>query len=369
MSEVGDLLELLHGARHRYRTVRLAMRTWGHVERSRRAFEQGRERACAWTAYGMISVSAGGLGRDADRPETQEHVVRLWLEQGGRVREEADRDGDTRIVVQDGATWWMYSERLGAMTNSGDPNHHAGAGDQARWLLDPSELIPRLDLEPVGRRSVAGRAGIVVQAVSREGDEHLTQLGLRLMGADGLELVVDVERGVVLRLAALIDGDEYLVEELQEISFDEDFPATTFAIELPAGETFRSVVADMPERLALDEAARLAGFVLWVPGRLAADWDLVFATHMPGSERPRSSETVHLTYAHAQAGRGISQSARRCSPTRGSTTPSCRRSSGTAQSCGSSSLKRTITRCPATSWSKETGRMSISARRSCPWRS
>ena len=54
MSELGDLLELMHGARNRYRTLRLTMREWQHSGRHLRVFEEQarrRPRGGGWMSW------------------------------------------------------------------------------------------------------------------------------------------------------------------------------------------------------------------------------------------------------------------------------------------------------------------------------
>jgi hypothetical protein len=52
-------------------------------------------------------------------------------------------------------------------------------------------------------------------------------------GADDHLLSVDVEIGIILRLASHLGGEEYDVLEIAEIAFDEGFAEGTFRLELP----------------------------------------------------------------------------------------------------------------------------------------
>src|SRR6266508_4273158 len=98
MSRFGDLLELLHGARQRWQTVRLVVRRWHELERGHRAMERGADRARARGA-GVSILRAGSPRRseeDAEGPKTSESISRLWLDPGrDRVRiERSDPHGD-----------------------------------------------------------------------------------------------------------------------------------------------------------------------------------------------------------------------------------------------------------------------------------
>ena len=53
-------------------------------------------------------------------------------------------------------------------------------------------------------------------------------------------LLVDMEVGVILRVAARLEGREFYVADVTEIAFDEEFPEGTFRLELP-GVEFRRV--------------------------------------------------------------------------------------------------------------------------------
>ncbi len=52
-------------------------------------------------------------------------------------------------------------------------------------------------------------------------------------------LLVDMELGTILRVAARLEGREFYVAEVTEIAFDEEFPENTFRLELP-GVEFRA---------------------------------------------------------------------------------------------------------------------------------
>ena len=47
---------------------------------------------------------------------------------------------------------------------------------------------------------------------------------------------MDAEIGVILRVAARLEGREFYIAEVTEIAFDEEFPEDTFRLELPGVE-------------------------------------------------------------------------------------------------------------------------------------
>ena len=66
-------------------------------------------------------------------------------------------------------------------------------------------------------------------------NQTLNGLGI---GADEYVLAVDAQQGVLLRSEARLHAHPFKVIEMTEVAFDVDIPADTFALVLPAGETF-----------------------------------------------------------------------------------------------------------------------------------
>ena len=67
------------------------------------------------------------------------------------------------------------------------------------------------------------------------GDLNIHQAAARgfARGADEYEAVVDAERGVLLRCASRLGGEDFDALEVEEIHFDEQFPEDTFASREP----------------------------------------------------------------------------------------------------------------------------------------
>lgn len=68
-------------------------------------------------------------------------------------------------------------------------------------------------------------------------------------GADEYELPVDVERGVVLRVASRLRGEEIDSLEAEEIYFDEPFPEDVFTSPRPLPWRGSSTPPDNPSRI------------------------------------------------------------------------------------------------------------------------
>jgi outer membrane lipoprotein-sorting protein len=156
------------------------------------------------------------------------------MRQPSRWRAEVDlpSEGVTRLQVTDGPRWWLYDPRRGVETNAAaarpesSPRPIEAATADA---FDPAPVIPTLWLEPRGPTRQAGRSTIRVRGVPREGAGD----PVRWPGADEYELLVDADRGVLLRFAASLEGEEFAAIELERVVFDEELPDTLFAFALP----------------------------------------------------------------------------------------------------------------------------------------
>ncbi len=117
------------------------------------------------------------------------------------------------------------------------------------FMLDPSEelfyysLWDDASVRGTGKRAhVAGRDAVEVQVETVSWgypptifhDFHAPE------GTTDHLLLVDAEMGTILRAAARLEGREFYVAEVTEISYDEKFPEDTFRLDLP-GEEFKRV--------------------------------------------------------------------------------------------------------------------------------
>jgi hypothetical protein len=278
MGELGDLLELLHGARNRFTTVRGTVRTWSHTARQAAAF--GR---LDGTAYAPLEGSG---------PDTSESLARVWLAGPDRAREEQEEPDGTRVGVQRGAYWWQYDGVDEAFSNEGDSSHGADIGGPLRSLVDTSTVIGLLDFERLGAGERAGRRTIRVRALPRVLPRHDAWALMRLgaAGADDLLLDVDAERGVLLRVEARLGKAPFSVVEALEIAFDETFPDDTFVFDPPAGVEVGSVRRN--RHVSLEDAVAAAPFAFWLP---AEDWEPTVA-YAQLEDEPHVAPQVHLQY-------------------------------------------------------------------------
>jgi hypothetical protein len=146
------------------------------------------------------------------------------------------------------------------------------------------------------------------------------------MGADEYELEVDAERGVVLRVAARYEGKEFSIIEAEEVVFDEVLAADTFVFVSPDGQPPASENLQdwAPQRVAVHDAARLAGFPVFVLSGMPGTW-ASFASVSPARERPARPPEVTLMYVADGSG-GTVMVLQRPSPHGGSDARSAKRS-------------------------------------------
>jgi len=267
VSELGELLELLYGARLRYRTVRGVVEHRYSMRLRQEAMKraEARQRRRGGGSISIRMMYAWGAGDGPEPPDLQVERTRFWSEPPARLREETEtgEPHGERTTVIDGELWWTYTPEWGAMSNAAldgeeRSRHGFGSGEQYRALLDPSSLPAVLEL---GEIEVDGGA---LRVHARPRDDLDRMHGAFFVhpphGADAFELVVDRERGVVLRLTALLDGEEMDVTELAEVAFDEDFPSGTFVFVPPPGEEVQSPEVGRARLQSLEEAAAAVDF-------------------------------------------------------------------------------------------------------------
>src|SRR5262249_42955486 len=144
-------------------------------------------------------------------------TTRLWLERAGRMREETGGEYPHTHVL-DGEKLWIRAPALGVIEQ--DVGGDTGLAGHHAILFSPLTIAAGAELMLGGPSTVAGRAGIAVHASPRTQGEVIG-LGLGAAGADEFELVVDAERGVLLRIEARLEGAPFDIVEFVEISFDE----------------------------------------------------------------------------------------------------------------------------------------------------
>lgn len=301
MGELGNLLEALHGPTPRFESLHARLRTWVHVERQRAAIERRMKGNGGWVAYAPIEPIE-------QMPSEHETETEVWIA-GDRCRQDS-RDSQQIVLLEVavGDTWWRYEPHGGATTNDGeDPPTQSDIGIEWNDLWNPWLLVPALTFRPQGETTILGRPALRATARPREDadDWNLHVLG---MAAEEYELVVDRERGVLLRKSAREGGREYHVVEIEEIEFDTPIADETFVFRPPEGVVARTPGdVERPVFGKLHEIASAAPFVVWAPGQLAEGWQLRAFSWTPDDDHIQVNLHYHRTGPETGSF-GISQS-------------------------------------------------------------
>jgi hypothetical protein len=222
--EATDVLEVLYSASERSRTVRATVRRWSDDARLREILRARGE----YRDPPAIPPEEGSWGEPPNRIEV---TTRLWTAQPNRLRWESEYVADgslsgKELGVKEGEVYWVQ-HKIGEIDDV-QSNEEAPYGSTTsrleERLLDPAPLLGGFRVEPREDTTCLGRAAILVRAVPRP-SQWSTDF---VRAIDELELVVDRERGVLLRISELAAGDEIARSEIIELAFDEPVVADLF---------------------------------------------------------------------------------------------------------------------------------------------
>ena len=234
-----EFLKLMYGARGRFVTAHATVREW----RDEMTADDVLVRMSASEAYHKIFGPPKSQGQGFPRKNGKsERTWRVWHERPNRWRQEIESAGrsGTEYRVVDGDAFWYYNSLHGsrhAIATRSEFGGGFGAEFEIAHVFDPA--VPHLELEelelrPAGRTRAAGREAIRLEAVKPGGWEYPPEP--LWWGADDYELLVDAERGLILRLASRLGGLAFDMTEVLEIAFDETLPEGTFVLDLPGVE-------------------------------------------------------------------------------------------------------------------------------------
>ncbi len=171
---------------------------------------------------------------DRPQPREYEETWSLWLAPTWKRATFAFHPGTGDVVFHE-TTWWSYSPG-GFASNAGSSRMEHGLGPGEDLVRTP-DYVTRLAVQHVEPGSRLGRATLEgrVTAVHplRECSKGLH--GLVIGDADAIDLLVDRERGVILRAVSWLHGSAYRIVEASDVAFNELFPPDTFKIEPPSG--------------------------------------------------------------------------------------------------------------------------------------
>lgn len=257
MAMLGVALASMHAAHRRFDTVSASCYRW-YDARARYAALDHRE------MQGLPGFTV--LGSRWDEPD--ETVSRLWVQLPDRLRAERSSrspggDGGAQaalVAVVDGQRWWTWDALWGTRYGAGD-DILGFTQTHFEELLDPRLLLSSL-------------RDFAFQGSTQAGGRQAWRLGARHGGRDlpvfDTELVVDGERGVVLRMVDRFQGVEVERRELGDVRFDGSHPPGTFAFVPHEGDT--PLPMPRAQTVTVDEAVRAAPFTVFVPAGLPQGW-------------------------------------------------------------------------------------------------
>jgi outer membrane lipoprotein-sorting protein len=290
VTEYGDLLKLMHTSIVRWQTLHATGQDWRHRARAERAWER-------WLAQARSRSIAVMRGGEVDDQPIDRERWSLWQQKPDRIRTEFEVEDEKVTAVIVGDTWWSWSPSRGIRTNAGDPHHSHGPGP-GHALIDPSLILPAVELQVVSRGIFIDRPSLNVVATpthidkNDEESSHLRSATHDLgSGADEYLLRVDAERGVLLRSEARIDGEPFHILEMESVAFDEHLADDLFAP--PKDEPVERVSS--PRDVPMSELQDEVSFTVFVPKSPPFGSD--YATVHPAEPRGRVPETAHISFA------------------------------------------------------------------------
>jgi hypothetical protein len=247
-----EVVALLRKPEARCRTLQVVGREWRRHGLLNEAF-------LAATRPGALVIKAVRVSGEPE-PEEGEEPWKLWAQVPDLLRAEFAVGIETVRAWFRGGTWWSWSPSQGARTNEGreDRGHGKGPGE---IMVCPARIAHVLEFEVLGAVRLLSRFAYQVRARPfTRGDFDLHRLG---SGADEYEIVIDAERGFLLRAEARLGGQAFRVLEMTEVAVDGDIPARVFTPEAPEGEVFEFF--EPWRRLSLEELPSAVPFKVFVP--------------------------------------------------------------------------------------------------------
>jgi hypothetical protein len=259
VTALGDFLEAVHGAHRSLRSAQGTLREWR---------DEQLISSLEWDYW----PDEAGENRRRPAEDEFEQLTDFKLALPDRVRVETRVPGDkpNAIVVCDGSRRATWFRDWGADVEDEDRSNVSWVLGPVGRLLDPFWLLGFLEFDAPRQATRAGRQVLIARGRPRY------PLPWPFGPADEHELIVDQERGTLIRLAGKCRGGEAFVHELVELEHDVKFDDESFVLVPPGVVT----------GLGLREAASLAGFQLWALPRPVLD-----VTY-----RPEPVESVTLTY-------------------------------------------------------------------------
>lgn len=242
---LGELLELLYSARDSFSVVHASYR---YSYQPKRMDDLIAARAAGYSPGSFAPVRGGVTGSPAT-DSVVEYFWLVWWNKPAQWRYEQHRSNERGLVsVIDGDRWWyrvpsgeIYTSAAPVNAKASSMLHEVSSNlmDPDRAVnhvtfLDPSPLLGSLMFEIIGHVTHLGRDALRVRAVPRPGRDALVD-PLFWETGDEFELLVDHQRGVLLRYEARSGGETFAVAVAEHLVFDEPLAQDTFVFPVDTG--------------------------------------------------------------------------------------------------------------------------------------
>jgi hypothetical protein len=232
-----QILELLSNSESRWDTLQATGREWRNSRILAEAWQAGSDRKRASAPAG--SFQTGRAYSSKPKPEESEERWSLWLAPP-RKRAHFTVGADAIDVVVHGPQWWSNGHGE-SRSNIGSENHGSHGLGWGENFVRTSDFVHLLHFIEVTEGTHIGRPVIDAWAIMRHQERRRGPglHGLILGDADRVRLIVDGERGVILRTEAWFHESLYRILEMSEVQYDLDFGPEIFHIDPLPGQSWQ----------------------------------------------------------------------------------------------------------------------------------
>jgi hypothetical protein len=195
----------------------------------------------------MIEAHAAGFDESQTLPDGLQlnETWRVWWRRPNCWRDEYEfASGGSQVVsIACAEESTFYEPTFGRLYTTRAPSENAVPFSidvvQPEWGTIPMRLqsialfsdfgMSGWALDAIGKRTHCGRDGVLIRARRGAVEPNVWPW------VDEYELLVDLERGVLLSCAGIVDGQHAVVMSVRSIEFDAAIPHTVFSFEPPAG--------------------------------------------------------------------------------------------------------------------------------------
>jgi len=229
--ELLELVGLLYGARDRFTTIQVA---WQYtyeqaaMDTITARWMQGQTPGSVATLRSVSATAAPTLERHSLRRHIWWRKPDCWRDENSQM---------VTILCGGRAAYFeigpqspeqaAFQRQIQASLQANPPDIEDRIDDAP--LLDPAFLLASHRLEPLHDTVHAGRAAVAARATYRKGKSRSYE-PMFWTTADSYMLTVDRERGILLRYAALLDGEEFAVASVDEVVFDAPIAVEVFTL-------------------------------------------------------------------------------------------------------------------------------------------